>query len=148
MPVSWFALRLICPAMLASLALASSMGCVRRTIFITSEPEGALVYLNDTEVGRTPVEVDFLYYGDYDVRLVHPDREPLVTMGKARAPWWDTIGLDLIAEAAPGEPHARIHWHYELPPKSDDPAALLERARALRERVGPESGEASSTSQN
>lgn len=115
--------------------LALLPGCVRRTIFITSEPEGALVYLNDTEVGRTPVEVDFLYYGDYDVRLIHPDREPLVTMGRARAPWWDTIGLDLIAEAAPGEPHARIHWHYELPERNDDPAAMLERARALRERA-------------
>lgn len=142
-------IRLIASATCAAAAMVLLPGCVRRTIFITSEPEGALVYLNDTEVGRTPVEVDFLYYGDYDVRLVHPDRESLLTMGKARAPWWDTIGLDLIAEAAPGEPHARIHWHYELPEKRDDPAALLERARSLRERVGPESGEASSsTSQN
>jgi hypothetical protein len=57
----------------AALGSASLLGCVERTISITSEPRGALVYLNDEEVGRTPVSVPFTYYGVYDVRL---EREP------------------------------------------------------------------------
>lgn len=46
-------------------------GCVQRVISITSQPSGALVYLNDEEVGRTPVSVPHLFYGVYDVRLEH-----------------------------------------------------------------------------
>jgi hypothetical protein len=58
---------------LLTTALGSTglLGCVERTISITSEPEGALVYLNDEEVGRTPVSVPFTFYGVYDVRLEH-----------------------------------------------------------------------------
>ncbi len=135
------------------LLLLGQVGCVRRTITITSTPPGALVYLNDEEVGRTPVEVDFLYYGEYDVRLVHDGHDPLVTSAHANAPWWDTIGLDLIAEAVPGEPHARIEWHFELQPESPDPAGMLDRAQALRDRLGPapespESSESPSTPEN
>ena len=54
-------------------------GCVRRTISIVSNPPGALVWLNDREVGRTPIEVEFLYYGTYDVRIVKDGYEPLIT---------------------------------------------------------------------
>jgi hypothetical protein len=106
-------------------------GCVRRTISITSEPPGALVWLNEREVGRTPVEVDFLYYGTYDVRLRKEGYEPLLTSGEANAPLWDTIPLDLAAEAVPNA-HSKIAWHYVLEPLNDDESALLERAGAMR----------------
>lgn len=112
-------------------------GCTRRTISITSEPAGALVWLNGREVGRTPVTVDFLYYGDYDVQLIADEYEPLVTTGQAKAPIWDNVPLDLAAEITPGEKHSRIAWHYVLTPRNDDPNALLERAQRLRARVTP-----------
>ena len=118
-----------------STALILMSGCVRRTITVTSDPPGALVYLNDLEVGRTPVETEFTYYGDYDVRLIHEGYEPLITVGKARAPLWDNVPLDLAAEAMPGEPHADIHWHYELQPSDHDTDRLLERADALRSDI-------------
>jgi hypothetical protein len=85
-------------------------GCVRRTITITSEPSGALCWLNGREVGRTPVTVDFLHYGTYDVVLEADECEPLLTSGKANPPLWDNVPLDLFAEMAPGEPHAYIAW--------------------------------------
>ena len=59
---------------------------VERRITITSEPSGAIVSLNDTEVGRTPVEVDFTYFGVYDVRLRKEGYEPIVTTAEAKAP--------------------------------------------------------------
>ncbi len=46
-------------------------GCIERLITVSSQPPGALVYLNDEEVGRTPVTVPFRFYGVYDVRLEH-----------------------------------------------------------------------------
>jgi PEGA domain len=120
-------------AVMAGAAVAA--GCVRRTLEISSDPPGALVYLNDREVGRTPVEVDFTYYGRYDVRLTKDGHEALLTSGEAKSPIWDTIPLDLAAEAVPGEPHVRIKWHYTLQRLNDDPAALAERARELRAKL-------------
>jgi hypothetical protein len=59
--------------LIAVLACASLLaGCLERTITITSDPTGALVHLNDAEVGRTPVTVPFTFYGNYTVRLEHP----------------------------------------------------------------------------
>ncbi|MCI0675296.1 MAG: PEGA domain-containing protein [Phycisphaerales bacterium] len=110
-------------------------GCVRRTISVTSDPPGALLWLNGREIGRTPVEVDFIYYGDYDVVLVADGFEPLLTHGKADPPLWDIIPFDLLAELTPGRKQARIEWHYELEPRNDDPAGLLDRARQLRDRA-------------
>ena len=52
-------------------ALTACAGCVERLITVTSQPSGSLVYLNDEEVGRTPVTVPFTFYGVYDVRVEH-----------------------------------------------------------------------------
>ena len=109
-------------------------GCVRRTITITTEPQGTLVWLNDREVGRTPVDVDFKHYGTYDVRLEHPGYEPMMTSGRANPPWWDTVGLDLIAELTPADIESHIKWHYVMKPLDDDYEALVERARELRKK--------------
>ena len=110
-------------------------GCVRRTISIITEPPGALVWLNDREVGRTPIEVEFLYYGTYDVRIVKDGYEPLITSGRADAPLWDMVGIDLAAELLPLELHSRIEWIYQLEPAMFDEPGLIQRARDLRAQV-------------
>jgi len=117
-------------------------GCVRRTICITSDPSGALVYLNDREVGRTPLDVDFVHYGTYDVRLVKDGYESLLTFGDAEAPLWDLPGPDLIAELLPMEVRSNIGWHYVLHPKNDDRDALLDRARRFRDEMCAEDTDA------
>jgi len=117
---------------MALAALAAVSGCVRRTITITTDPPGTLVWLNDREVGRTPVEVDFRHYGTYDVRLEQPGYEPMMTSGRADPPWWDHVVLDLIAELAPADLESRIEWHYVMEPLDDDREALVNRARQLR----------------
>ena len=120
-----------CAAVLIALGLVAG-GCVRRTITITTEPPGALLWLNDREVGRTPVEVDFEHYGTYDVRLERPGYEPMMTSGRANAPWWDTVGLDFFAELTPGTLTSHVEWHYVMEPIDDDREALLDRATQLR----------------
>ena len=55
----------IAPLVACGVACLCLTGCVRRTISISSEPAGALCWLNGREIGRTPLSVDFIYYGDY-----------------------------------------------------------------------------------
>ncbi|MBL8757212.1 MAG: PEGA domain-containing protein [Phycisphaerae bacterium] len=133
-------------ASLAVLAAGTLVACGRqeRTIAITSEPPGAVVWLNDYELGRTPVETDFTFFGVYDVRLSKPGYEPLLTSREAQAPLHEQPGIDLVAAALPGVRRTRIEWHFVLAPvaESADPRgaedALIERAKALREQAAAE----------
>jgi hypothetical protein len=126
--------RSILPVLLIAAVIASS-GCVRRTVTIDSQPPGAIVWMNDREVGRTPVDVDFLFYGRYDVRLVKEGYEPKLTSGRVRAPLWDNPPFDLFAELMPMNLHSRSHLSYELDERDDDTDALKDRARELRSRT-------------
>ena len=107
-------------------------GCVDRRLLITTTPPGALVYLNDAEMGRTPMEVDFTYYGVYDVRVRREGYEPIVTNENIRAPLHDLPVIDFIALLIPTHKRTRIPLHYDLVPEDTDEDALLERARDLR----------------
>ena len=115
------------------LLVALPSGCVRRTIMITSEPPGVLVWVNDREVGRTPVDIDFEHYGVYDVRLELAGFEPMMTSGKASPPWWDGVGADFFAELVPADLHSEVHWHYDLAPLMEDREALVDQANRLRQ---------------
>jgi PEGA domain-containing protein len=94
-----------------------------------------LVYLNDQEVGRTPVTVPFTFYGVYDVRMEAEGYHPLWTKQKAEAPWWETPGIDLFAEAVPHN-KADLYWHFKMdeqpPPQDVDVDLLVDHARQLR----------------
>jgi hypothetical protein len=127
------------PTVLASTLLASAVllgGCVERRIVITSEPSGATIFLNDAEVGRTPVEVDFTYFGVYDVRVRKEGYEPLVTTAEAKAPPHEWPGLDLLALLVPVTKVTRIDWHFTLAPADADESALLDRAGTMRTQFG------------
>ena len=50
---------------LIAAVLAAGGGCVEREMTLTTDPPGALVYVSDKEIGRTPVTQPFLWYGDY-----------------------------------------------------------------------------------
>jgi hypothetical protein len=128
------------PTILVSTLLfagALSTGCVRRTVMVTSAPAGALVYLNDREVGRTPCEVDITYYGRYDVRLVRDGCEPVMTYADANPPVWDMAGPDLLAAVAPLELRSASTWHFDLEPAVTDPASMAIRAREMRDSLQP-----------
>jgi len=116
-------------------------GCVRRTVMVTSTPPGALVWLNDREIGRTPVEVDITYYGRYDVRIVHDGFEPVQTFADANPPLWDMAGPDLLAEVAPVKLQSRREWHFDLAPADTSPEGVTARAQALRDTLGEPSAE-------
>lgn len=113
-----------------------SVGCVERRLMISSDPPGALVYLNDQEVGRTPIDVPFKWYGTYDVRLEQAGYQTLETQQEAEQPWWEYPGPDLFAEAVPDK-RVQLDWHFKmlpaLPADQVDPERVLEYAKQLRE---------------
>ena len=121
--------------LLLGLLCPLGIGCVQRTLTIHSEPPGALVFLNDEEVGRTPLTVPFTWYGVYDVRMEKDGYLPLWTTAEAKAPLWDVPGPDLVAEAIPNT-RSEIHWNFELekrvPISEYDTDALIQRAKDLR----------------
>lgn len=121
------------PMLAAGLLLGG--GCVRRVVEITSEPEGAIVWMNDREVGSTPCEVEILHYGEYDLRVVKPGYEPLVAGRKANAPVWDLPGPDLVAELLPFEVSSRNAWHVTLVVEDMSTDSVVERAIVARDRL-------------
>ncbi|MEA3368437.1 MAG: PEGA domain-containing protein [Planctomycetota bacterium] len=129
---------LLAVSVLAALALAGCYGQVQRTITIDSEPEGARCWLNDNEVGRTPVTVPFTWYGTYSVRLEHPGYEPLLAEAAVRAPPFQWIGPDLAYETVvPGIHHDTHAFRYALhEAKPTDPDGLRQRAESLRRDAG------------
>jgi len=123
------------------LILTVSFGCVKRKINIKSVPEGAFVWLNDREVGRTPIEVDFLYYGEYDLRVELDGYKPIMTTRWAIAPARDLPFVDLISEAI--VPHATIdlHWSVELQQVETDQKGLIQRAKSFKTTSGIKNGD-------
>jgi hypothetical protein len=119
------------------LLLCSSCG-VQRTMTIESNPTGALVYLNGQEVGRTPLERDFTWYGNYDVRVEHAGYQTTRTHTEVTAPWWQWVPIDLLAELMPFRPVDRRHLSYTLLPASTQPAdarSMLNEAREWQTKL-------------
>lgn len=73
-------------------------GCVERQLTINTEPPGAIVILNDEEIGESPVTVSFEWYGDYDIRITKDGYNTLKTHRKLKAPWYDIFPLDFFAQ--------------------------------------------------
>lgn len=125
------------------LAGASLTGCMSRRLHITSTPPGASVAINDVDVGRTPLEVDFTYYASYDVLLTLDGYEPLRTKAKAKAPIYEYPPLDLPASMT--GVHTDVRWHFDLQPlpertlpREQFERELLERAQGLRGTLSQE----------
>ena len=117
---------------LLSLALAST-GCVQRTLTVKSDPPGAIVSLNGVEVGRTPIERDFTWYGVYDVELRKDGYEPLKKRGDVIAPWWQWVPLDFFTEFLPL--HDKHTLNYRMQPVSEasaDPKLMLQHAAEMK----------------
>src|SRR5688500_13325108 len=85
------------PGALALVCLGSA-GCVQRRRTIRSNPPGALVYVDNHEIGVTPVATDFIYYGTRQIRLVKDGYETLTVLQGVPAPWYQYFPIDFFAE--------------------------------------------------
>ncbi len=125
----------VLPCCLVVSALVGLAGCVERELKITSQPEGAIVYVSDVEVGRTPVTIPFTFYGDYDIILRRDGYETLKTHAYLSPPVYELPPLDLLSAMAPWTYHDRRHVHFDLEPyvpTSDED--LIRRAEQMKRR--------------
>jgi hypothetical protein len=127
------AARRTCVVALAVLALCGS-GCVERRMIIRSNPPGALVYVDDNEVGLTPVAISPIYYGTRKIRLVKDGCETLTILQSVPPPWYEVPPLDFFSETLiPGKIRDERTFDYQLYPQAMVPQdALLGRAETLR----------------
>jgi hypothetical protein len=113
------------------------LGCVRRTMTVRTEPEGARVLLNDEVVGTSPVTVDFTWYGDYDVTCRKDGYETLHTHHRIKPPWYQVPPFDFFAEGfTPFTLHDKQEMSFTLEPaKEVNRPELIERAKEFRDRA-------------
>lgn len=129
-------------AVLPAVLVLAGCGRVERTMTISSNPSGALVYLNGEEVGRTPLKHEFIWYGDYDVELRKEGYETKKVEQPVPAPVWQWIPFDLMADLLPGKKTDQHHYSYDLSPQrgsTDSGKSLDAPMRELRAQL--ESGE-------
>jgi len=71
---------------------------VRRRLNVNSNPQGALVYVDNQQIGTTPCSVDFTYYGTREIRLIKPGFETLTVNQPIPAPWYQYTPIDFVSE--------------------------------------------------
>jgi hypothetical protein len=120
----------------AVVALLACTGCVERMLTIQSDPPGAVVYLNQQEVGRTPLETRFTWYGNYDVMLRKDGYETLKTNGQVHPPAWQWPVIDLLFDVIPARFEDRHTLNYTLKPTPDTTGTdLIARGERMREQL-------------
>ena len=104
-------------------------------MFINSNPPGATVWINDREVGTTPVATHFPFYGTHEIRLAKDGYETLTVQQPVRPPWYEIPPLDLVSENfVPGELRDTRSFSYNLQPRLLVPKKnLLGRAETMRQ---------------
>ncbi|MFH1418294.1 MAG: PEGA domain-containing protein [Planctomycetota bacterium] len=114
-------------------------GCIERTVSINTEPEGAKVFLNDQEVGQSPITVPFTWYGDYDIIIRKRGFKTVHTHHNIRTPWYSLPGIDFFTECLmPFTVHDdRVLDAYVLEPQQlPDKDTLLDAGEAMRAEAG------------
>ena len=120
-------------------------GCVRRRMTIRTNPPGARVFVDDYEIGTTPISHNFVYYGKRKIRLVKDGYETLTVMQSVPTPWYEIPPLDFVSEnLVPVEICDQRTFNYQLTPQMVvPPEQLIGRAEQLRGQVraaGPPPG--------
>ena len=125
---------LITVGLIASLLLS---GCVERKLTINTEPQGALVILNDEEIGTSPVTVSFEWYGDYWIRISKEGYESLNTHRPLKRPLHDRPPFDFFAQIInPNRIVDSYEWTFELAPKRQiSRQELIRKAQQAKEQL-------------
>src|SRR5215213_9340101 len=92
----------LCPVLvtivLLSEAVVPAHAIVRRRLNVNSNPQGALVYVDNQQIGTTPCSVDFTYYGTREIRLIKAGFETLTVNQPIPAPWYQYTPIDFVSE--------------------------------------------------
>ena len=112
-------------------------GCVERKLTINTEPQGAIVALNDEEIGISPVTIEFNWYGDYNIRIEKQGYETLNTHRELKGPLHDHFPFDFLFEVLwPGRIIDEYEWSFRLTAYEPiDRDELLRASEVMREKA-------------
>ncbi len=124
-------LRLTVCLVFCTLFLGNFTGCVRRRMTINSNPQGAMVYVDGHQIGKTPVSTDFTYYGTRNIRLELENHQTLNVKQKITPPWYQFPPFEFFAETCtPADIKDDRIWTYDLQQKTaSSDEQVLERAK-------------------
>jgi hypothetical protein len=112
------------------------VGCVERRLTINTKPQGAMVVLNDEEIGESPVTVPFNWYGDYDVRISKEGFQTLKTHRPLKGPWYDKFPFDFFALLNPKRTVDSYEWTFDLAPlQQPTREELIQKAEELKKQL-------------
>ena len=116
-------------------------GCVERRLTLQTTPKGAVIMLNDEQIGESPVSTSFQWYGDYNIEISKPGYKTIRTHRELKAPWYDMFPFDFFAQILnPHHINDTYQWHFELTPlESKDRGKLLLKAVKLKKQLDQES---------
>jgi hypothetical protein len=112
-------------------------GCVERKLTINTDPQGAVVILNDEEIGTSPVTTSFEWYGDYNVRISKEGYETLKTHRELKPPLHDYFPFDFFAEIInPNRIVDSYEWTFTLASQTEpNREELIRDAQELKKQL-------------
>jgi len=126
--------------LIAAMLLATT-GCVERKLTITSDPPGARVYLDDQELGQTPVTTRFHFYGHRTVTLKKDGYRDTLEVRELKKPFYQQPIIDVFADLGPIPFKDRQTFHFKMDPTPEiDTDALIERGKEMRSHVSGAAG--------
>lgn len=120
---------------LGGLAAVALTGCVERRYTVRTDPPGALVVVNDEEIGPSPTSRSFTYYGTRKITLIKDGYQTQTILQPLDAPWWDAPVIDFFSEnVVPVTLRDEREFVYKLTPATV-PASndLIQRAEGMRQ---------------
>jgi PEGA domain len=123
-------------ALFAFATLSLATGCVERRFRVESNPPGAYVSVNNVPYGPTPVDIPFLFYGEYEIELKKDGFQTIRTKEEIRTPWYQWPLVDFVSETVwPTKITDTRPLHYDLEPAIQPNLDLLKaEAEELRKR--------------
>jgi hypothetical protein len=128
-------------AILACLIVSqlATVGCVRRRMTVRSNPPGAMVSIDQQEIGTTPVSVDYTYYGVRNFVVSKEDHETVSASRTFSPPWYQYPPLDFLTENL---------WPFELRDERVVEFQLIPRTRVRTEDLVARGEQLRSTSRS
>lgn len=117
--------------------MLTSAGCMQRRMTIRSNPLGALVYVDDVEVGYSPVSIPFTYYGTRTIRLEKDRFQTVEVQQNFQAPWYQIPPFDFVADIlVPYEIRDEREVRVDLQPlQPTNETEVVNRANQIRQQT-------------
>lgn len=113
-------------------------GCVERVLAIRSDPPGAEVTLDGKEVGATPIDIGFEWYGGREIILRKPGYRSVHVVEEIAAPWYQVFPFDFVTDVLlPFKIRDERVLEYRLEREAAPvpPEELRERANELKKKL-------------